>query len=205
MIFYQKNILLADNNLDTLHLTQTFLESKGYIVFRASSPSEALQLAFNQEIDLILLDVRLNDDGDERDISGINLAKALNGKIATPIIIVTNFESVDVVRESLRRAHGGPAPAVDFVTKQEGFDVLLEAIENAILIDTSRLFIALYSAFSTTELRELCFHLDIDYDDLEGDNKRGKCLALVQLCERNGRLKELAQWGQTVRPNKEWL
>ena len=205
MIFYQKNILLADNNLDTLHLTQTFLEGKGYVVFRASSPSEALQLAINQEIDLILLDVRLKDDGDDRDMSGIDLAKALNGRIATPIIIVTNFESVDVVRESLRRARGGSAPAVDFVTKQEGFDALLAAIENGILIDPSRLFNALSTAFSKAELRELCFHLEIDYDDLEGNNKRAKCLALVQLCERNGRLKELAQWGQTVRPNKEWL
>ncbi len=205
MMLYQKNILLADNNLNTLHLTQAFLESNGYIVFSASSPSDVLQLAFTQEIDLILLDVRLEDDGDERDMSGVNLAKALNGKIATPIIIVTHFESVEVVREALRRRHGWPSPAVDFVTKQEGFSALLTAIEKAIRIDSSRLLFALNAGFNVAELRELCFCLGVDYDDLVGESRREKSLALVQLFERNGRLKELAQAGHVLRPNKEWL
>ncbi len=200
----QKQILLADNNLATLQLTQQFLTHEGYRVLVASTPLEAWRISNEQDVDIILLDVRLENDADENDLSGIRLAESLNGKMATPIIIITSFESVKTVRQSLRRSYGLPPPAVDFVSKQEGFEALLLAIQKALLIDQNLLLAALESGFNKTELRGLCFRLQIDYEDLAGDDKKSVCISLILYCERNGRLPELIAVGHTLRPHKEW-
>ena len=34
-------------------------------------------------------------------------------------------------------------------------------------------------SFSISELRDLCFRLNIEYEDLEGENRRDKVIALV--------------------------
>jgi hypothetical protein len=58
--------------------------------------------------------------------------------------------------------------------------------------------------FDGEELRRLCFHLDIQYDNLPGRAKNDKALELIELCKRSGRLAELIDACQKQRPNVVW-
>jgi hypothetical protein len=58
--------------------------------------------------------------------------------------------------------------------------------------------------FSEDELKTLCFELGEDYDNLPGSGKANKARELVSWSQRNGRLVELAEMMQRVRPNIRW-
>jgi len=63
--------------------------------------------------------------------------------------------------------------------------------------------------FSLGELRMLCFDLDIDYENLEGDSKSAKIISLILFCQRRHRLPELLNEVQKLRPDQKrhamWL
>ncbi|MGD2050356.1 MAG: AAA family ATPase, partial [Chloroflexota bacterium] len=58
--------------------------------------------------------------------------------------------------------------------------------------------------FSEGELRELCFDLDVPYDDLSGRGKREKVMELIGYLERRNRLADLLELGRRLRPNVNW-
>jgi tetratricopeptide (TPR) repeat protein len=58
--------------------------------------------------------------------------------------------------------------------------------------------------FNPEELRQLCFELDIDYDDLEGNTKSARGLALIDYLDRRGRLPELQMELKEKRPRVAW-
>lgn len=58
--------------------------------------------------------------------------------------------------------------------------------------------------FNESELRTLCFDLEIDYDDLPGAAKTDKARELVAYLERRERIHELAQVGRRLRPDVSW-
>jgi hypothetical protein len=62
------------------------------------------------------------------------------------------------------------------------------------------LFKVLSDYFNKGELRDLCFELGIDYDDLDGDTRRDKARELVAFARRHGRLDELEQAVLRARP-----
>lgn len=71
--------------------------------------------------------------------------------------------------------------------------------------DTRGTFLSLLrESFDESELRDICFHLGIDYESLPGQDKRGKTRSLIELCLRAGRAKELATYCHELRPNVEW-
>jgi len=125
------NILLADNDLDFINTRAEFLKNAGYKVVLAVSPTDAKKLLENGEVDLAILDIRLNDDDDEKDISGLNIARTVAPFI--PKIMLTNFPTGDNVRDSLGYVTtlGMPA-AVDFLDKKEGPSGMIGAVSNAI-------------------------------------------------------------------------
>ena len=55
--------------------------------------------------------------------------------------------------------------------------------------------------FSLSELQDLCFTLDVDWDKLGGDNKTDKARALVMECERSERLEALRRLMRLARPH----
>jgi hypothetical protein len=65
-----------------------------------------------------------------------------------------------------------------------------------------REIVALY--FNEGELRTLCFDLGVDYDDLPGKGKTEKAKDLVEYLEHRGRISELVEIGQQLRPNVSW-
>ncbi len=55
--------------------------------------------------------------------------------------------------------------------------------------------------FSDSELRDVCFDLGIDYENLGGDAKAGKARELVAYCQRRNRLAELEATCRRLRPH----
>lgn len=56
-----KTVLIIDDDIDFVRAIQSLLESSGYKVQTAGSGREGLQLARNQQPDLILLDIMMSE------------------------------------------------------------------------------------------------------------------------------------------------
>ncbi len=97
MIIYLLNILLVDDEKDTLRLVQKYFEKKGARVSTYSNPLSALQdfIKNNKDnanyYDLIISDIRIPQ------MNGIELAsiiRKMNKDI--PIILMTAYEVIDI-------------------------------------------------------------------------------------------------------------
>ncbi|MCL4261641.1 MAG: WD40 repeat domain-containing protein [Anaerolineae bacterium] len=75
------------------------------------------------------------------------------------------------------------------------------AVSTTPQIETQKLLAILRDAFSENELRDLCFELRIDYEDLPPGGKPDKARELVQRCERERRLPELLEAVLRERPH----
>lgn len=117
-------ILFVDNDPDFLDTRAEFVERAGYKVIKANSLVEAERRLREEWIPLAILDVRIEDDDDEKDISGFILAKQEFHR-AVHKIILTNFP--DYIHQAL----DGISPIIEFLGKQDGPDVLIAAIEKA--------------------------------------------------------------------------
>jgi len=112
----QSIILLADNDPDYLKSMEDILEASAYQIVPASNASQARQILDSKAIDLAIIDIRLVDDNDSRDISGLALAEYADPKI--PKIILSEYPTLDVVREA-QLANIGLPPSTDFLSKAE--------------------------------------------------------------------------------------
>ncbi|MDZ7363573.1 MAG: response regulator [candidate division KSB1 bacterium] len=122
-------LLLADNDAEFLHTRKEILEAESYDVVSASSPEEAKALLQDQTVDLAIVDLRLRDDKDEADISGLALIKSAAPHV--PKILMTAYPTVEMARRALKRDVDDIPAAVDLVAKQEGVEVLLRAVSQA--------------------------------------------------------------------------
>lgn len=122
-------ILVVDNNPQVLASVGDFLKANGYTVLTTGSPQQALKLAQEEIVHLAIIDVRLTDDYDETDLSGLDLAAAMDPAI--PKVMLTAYENPEPIIRSLGPGKRGMALAVDFVLKKLGPYILLKAIEKA--------------------------------------------------------------------------
>jgi CheY-like chemotaxis protein len=120
-------ILFADNAPRFIDVRREFLEREGYQVVGANSPDEAKRILEEGRVDLAILDIRMVNDDDDGDISGLNLAKETARDV--PKIILTGFPTWDAVKEALGPDLNGVPAAVDFIAKQEGSEAMLRAVE----------------------------------------------------------------------------
>ena len=70
--------------------------------------------------------------------------------------------------------------------------------------DTLSLYHHLTEHFDEEELRDLCFRLDVDYDNLPGAGKAGKARNLITYHERRRTLPALVAMCRQLRPNVDW-
>lgn len=123
-------LLLADNAEDFLNERKEFLEEEDYLVLTATTPDAAWQTLRERHIDLAILDLRLKDNNDEKDFSGLVIAREVAPSV--PKIILTEFPSVTAAREALSPAINGIPAAIDFIVKAEGNGALLQAVRTAL-------------------------------------------------------------------------
>ena len=126
-----KRVLISDNHLEFLDTRAEFLEMAGYQVLKATNPNQTRQAMMNANIHLAILDVRLTNDGDDTDKSGLDIARDPTLRFI-PSIMLTDFPVVDDVRDALR---SGESSAVDYVTKKAGPQAMIEAVNQAFLKD----------------------------------------------------------------------
>ncbi len=126
----EKWVLFIDNDRDFLDTRSEFLKRDNYKVLTASSFEQAEAILQTQPVHLIITDLRLRNDNDAQDISGLTLAR-LPAYRVIPKIILTRYPSFKYVREALGRAVDDLPPAVDFLDKKEGPHEMLKVVKIA--------------------------------------------------------------------------
>lgn len=122
-----KRILIADNRPDHLQLRQQLFQIRKWEVVPASSPEEARAILEQQWVHLALIDLRLTNDDDPRDVSGLQLAHETDPVV--PKIIMTSWPNFETARDALGLDDKGLTPAVSCVDKGRGFPHLLDEAE----------------------------------------------------------------------------
>src|SRR5215211_1931152 len=125
MIIYLLNILLVDDEKDTLRLVQKYLESKGAHVSAYSNPLLALQdfmknnTGNNNNYDLVISDIKLSE------INGIELASIIRKMNKDIPIILMNCSSdiIDINNSILKFLN-----IEDIITKPIKLKGLIEKI-----------------------------------------------------------------------------
>jgi len=130
----KKKILFMDNSSTFLDVHARLLEQKGYDVLRALTLESAEAKLQAEYIHLAILDIRMEDEDDDQDISGLWLARQAEYQSIPKLILTAHTKHSDsykYVRDALEPSLNGRAPAVGFVGKTEGPDALLQAVERA--------------------------------------------------------------------------
>ncbi len=65
----------------------------------------------------------------------------------------------------------------------------------------TNLYDVLVTCFNEEELRQLCFAIEIEYDDMQGHGRRGKARELILFCERHRRIPQLKEQIRKERPH----
>jgi len=141
-------ILFAENDRDFLETRGEFLERAGYTVIPALSPTEARKKLEEENPDLAILDIRLINDDDEKDNSGVELAKEISRSV--PVLILTGYPSSDYIRQTLRPQLNGSPAAYDFLAKEDGAAVMLTAVKQALEITKAREKVLVSAALKVT-------------------------------------------------------
>ena len=124
-----QRILLVDNNLRFMCTCAKNLRLRGYEVLEADSLEEGRRILKDEHVHLAILDLRLRDDKDEFDETGLQLAKQTSS--AVPKIILSIDRNWQRVREALSPTEGAASPALYFINKREGMSVLVDSIRRA--------------------------------------------------------------------------
>ncbi len=123
-----RRVLVVDNDASACKATALRLATRGYTVSTATSVEQARRLLAEKYFQLAVVDIRLEDERDEMDTSGLALAREINSFIIT--LIITGYKSFDYFRNFLGSAANGFTPA-DLIFKEDGPQALLSAVERA--------------------------------------------------------------------------
>ncbi|MCP3956945.1 MAG: ATP-dependent 6-phosphofructokinase [bacterium] len=109
-------ILLADN--DQRHresLTVELREGAGFEVFPAASPEEARKILKDRLIHLAIVNLRLVDDEDENDRSGLDLCGEIDPMVAR--VLLTGHPTAETARQALQITDGRDPVANGYLSK----------------------------------------------------------------------------------------
>ena len=106
-------ILLADNDEIFVRTCRSKLEAAGFSVIVADNPAAAAAILQTERVHMAILDVRMERDSDEKDKSGLLVAKQTSRQI--PKIILTKFPAYQDVVEVLKQDMQGYQAAVEFL------------------------------------------------------------------------------------------
>jgi len=214
-------VFIADNAIHLLRNYQEQLETNGYLVHTAQSPEEARQkLESTLQIDVSVIDIRLRDDSDEKDLSGLEIARL---RPDIPKIILTAYPNYQTTRMALNRK----LPiAYEYLAKQEGLQRFVETIswvlEEAAFFqveqyDISRIKLVqkMQQSFNHNEFASLVFHLQEELrvrqimgnlqDVLEQrQSVNNKMEAVIRFLEQRGQLVLLLHLCRKFRPRIDW-
>lgn len=105
-----KNVLIVDDEQQTIEVFQAALSTLGYQITVADNGKNALEKIKNQKFDIIVLDQMMPD------MSGNDIIQILKQDEATkniPVIILTNYGEVGLVKDAIA------AGAADYILKYQ--------------------------------------------------------------------------------------
>jgi DNA-binding response OmpR family regulator len=115
-----QKILIVDDEVKIIEVVESFLESRGFVVFGAEHSEQAFEILGREHINLILLDLMLPG------MTGEEFCTAVRKKSHIPIIMLT----AKVEEENMLR--GLAIGADDYITKPFSLKVLLARVEAAL-------------------------------------------------------------------------
>jgi two-component system KDP operon response regulator KdpE len=127
----QTRLLLIDDISDYRRSLRSFLELERYQVEEAASVQEAKEKLATAPVDLVLVDLRLTDESNPYDRSGLEVAKFAS-EWGVSCIIITAYPSLEATRQALRSRNIEPPLAMDFILKASGPHAILDAIKVAL-------------------------------------------------------------------------
>jgi DNA-binding NtrC family response regulator len=116
------NILVVDDDAETLELLQEILGEEGYRVVASSSGEEALEVGKQELFDVIISDMRLGANLDGLDV--LRTYKTLQPE--SEVILITAFGSMETAIEAVK------AGAFDYISKPFKIDEVLLQVERAL-------------------------------------------------------------------------
>ncbi len=129
---FKGRVLIADNDAGYRDTLAEYLRGAGYEVVEADSPTRARYILGEGMVDVAILDVRMRDDSDPLDRSGLELALNVTSEI--PKIILTSFPTLHDVRKILRENVRKGRQVVDYLERPLNSAVPQEAGREAILV-----------------------------------------------------------------------
>ena len=115
----QNNVLYIEDNPDNMMLVKRALEARGYHLLQAADGQKGVEVAENQEVDLILLDINLPD------MDGYAVMQCLREHEATRSIPVVAI-SANAMPKDIER--GKAAGFVAYLTKPIDVAELLRTV-----------------------------------------------------------------------------
>ncbi len=122
-----KTVLFVDNNADFLALWAHKLRRVGYIVYEAPSLEAAALILAHHWVHAMVVDVRMLDDDDPEDTSGLALVRN-QAYAAVPAVVFTQSNDPTHVQAALRLANQRTA-SVDYIMKIGQPDRIMQEIE----------------------------------------------------------------------------
>lgn len=131
-------ILVADNQTSYLMTLRELIEDEGYIVLPAVNPTEAKRILEREEVSLAIIDLRLENDENDNDMSGLKLAKEVAPSVSK--VILTLHPDYESLRNALVPGPDGRRVAIDFIYKKEegADDSILDAVRKAVELSEER-------------------------------------------------------------------
>lgn len=115
-----KTILVVDDELSMREFLKILLEKEGYHILSAANGKDALSIAADKQIDLVISDIRMPG------MNGLDLLAALKEKYqGLPVILITAFASPEDAVTAMKSG------AFDYITKPFNVDEIKEVITSA--------------------------------------------------------------------------
>ncbi|HEV7903678.1 MAG TPA: hypothetical protein VGO96_07545 [Pyrinomonadaceae bacterium] len=123
-------ILIADNDAEWLRLQKEAFLSEGFNVLTAEGPSEVEMVLSSGDVDAVVLDIRLENDDDDKDVSGLSLVEKTAPEVGK--VITTKYPIDMTTGQTFKSSIKHKSPFVRYVDKREGIPAIVAAAKKVV-------------------------------------------------------------------------
>ena len=126
-----KTIMIVDNSKQYLDELSENLSRANYSVLKCANEKVAKETLSKNDIDLAIVDLKLKNDADPSDKSGVDLLSYIGNQI--PKILISAYPEPNIIAETLRAREGGVL-AHDFIAKSLGMSTIRDSVSRTLRI-----------------------------------------------------------------------